>query len=518
MKPRISLIRRPFLLAFAVIAFVSGSAMAQTPAAASDPQTTDQLRERIKASLSRPEYRRARIGFKVTSLKTGKTIFEEDADKYFMPASNMKNFTVATALEKLGPDFRFRTSIYSVGPVENGTVRGPLRVFGRGDISLSYTFENDNMLRGIDRVVDALAAAGVKNIEGDIIGDETYFSGSAIPAGWEWDDLRWYYGAEISALPINDNSIRLSVTPGPLGYGCTVRITPENLVYRVINRCKTVAEGSPQTLRIEKKLDQNILEISGDLPVKNSGYQGPVAVSRPAELFVSLLKQRLLDKGISVAGRTYAINKKEQLPAGVDTEIATIQSPPLSEIAAKTMKPSQNMYTETILWTLGEEIGRKLPSPSGGPLRSNMESHALGKMVVREFLKEIGAGEDAIIMQDGSGLARANQITPSAAVRLYTYMSEESKFAKVWRDSLTIGGVDGTLRNRFKGTRGANNVRGKTGTIAQVSALSGYVTTAGGEELVFSALVNGIPTTSERVALIDELVVMLANFNGKVQD
>ncbi|MBX3244511.1 MAG: D-alanyl-D-alanine carboxypeptidase/D-alanyl-D-alanine-endopeptidase [Acidobacteria bacterium] len=515
MKPPISLNKRLSLLLFFILV-IGGQGIVPAQSTAPAPKTVDQLTTDFTTILTKPEYRRARVGFKVISLKTGKVIYEQDAEKYFMPASNMKNFTVATALEKLGPDFRFRTSVYSVGPIENGVVNGPLRVYGRGDVSLSYSFENDNMLKGIDRVADALISAGVKSIEGDIIGDETYFSGSAIPTGWEWDDLQWYYGAEVSALPVNDNAVRLSVTPGPLGYGCTVRLTPENMVYRVVNTCKTVAAGSARTLRIEKKLDQNILEISGDLPLKNAGYQGSVTVSRPAEMFVSLLRQRLLEKGVSVAGRTYAINKKELIPSGLNVEIATIQSPPLSEIAAKTMKPSQNMYTETLLWTIGEEVGRKLPSPNTASNQNVQESHALGKRVVRDFLKEIGAGEDAIIMQDGSGLARANQITPSATVRLYRYMSNESKYAQAWRDSLTIGGVDGTLRNRFKGTRGEKNVRGKTGTIAQVSALSGYVKTASGEELVFSALVNGIPATSDRVALIDELVVLLANFNGKI--
>ncbi len=516
MKPRISFPKQLSLILFVIFAFGGhGFVPAQSPAPAS--RTVNQLTADLGTILARPEYRRARVGFKVVSLGSGKAIFEQDAEKYFMPASNMKNFTVATALEKLSPDFRFRTSIYAAGPVENGVIRGPLRVYGRGDISLSYTFENGDMLKGIDRVADALTAAGVKSIEGDIIGDETYFSGSSTPTGWEWDDLQWYYGAEVSALPVNDNAVRLSVKPGPLGYGCSVELAPQNVIYRVVNSCTTVAEGGRRTLRIEKKLDRNIIEISGDLPVKNAGYQGFVTVSRPAELFVSLLRQRLTDKGVSITGKAYAINSKTLLPGGIDHEVAWVESPPLSVIAANTMKPSQNMYTETLLWTLGEEVGRKMPMPPNGSSQmQNMESHALGKRVVREFLKEIGAGEDAIIQQDGSGLARANQVTPSAVTRLYAYMAKESKYSKAWYESLTIGGVDGTLRNRFKGTRGEKNVRGKTGTIAQVSALSGYVKTAAGEELVFSALVNGIPATSERVSLIDELVVLLANFDGRI--
>jgi len=133
-------------------------------------------------------------------------------------------------------------------------------------------------------------------------------------------------------------------------------------------------------------------------------------------------------------------------------------------------------------------------------------------------MKQAGAADDSFMQYDGSGLSRHNLVSPDSVIAIYDYMGKRSSFAKAWRDSLTIGGVDGTLRNRFKGTRGEGNVRGKTGTINQVSALSGYLTTNGGEEVIFSALVNGIPETRTRVALIDELVMMLVNFNGRVAD
>ena len=187
---------------------------------------------------------------------------------------------------------------------------------------------------------------------------------------------------------------------------------------------------------------------------------------------------------------------------------------PLSMIAARTMKPSQNMYTETLLWTLGEDRRSKLAA-TGGQL-STRDSAELGIEAVTAFLKEIGVAEDGIIQHDGSGLSRHDLITPEAIVQLYSYMAKQSRFSQAWRDSLTIGGVDGTLRNRFTGTKAAGNVRGKTGTIDQVSALSGYVTTAGGEQLVFSIVVNGIPETRLQRPLIDDIIVSLANFDGKV--
>ncbi|HEX6279100.1 MAG TPA: D-alanyl-D-alanine carboxypeptidase/D-alanyl-D-alanine-endopeptidase, partial [Pyrinomonadaceae bacterium] len=202
------------------------------------------------------------------------------------------------------------------------------------------------------------------------------------------------------------------------------------------------------------------------------------------------------------------------LPTGV--ELLKLESAPLSVIAAQTMKPSQNMYTETLLWTLGEHERNSTIAPGGGAPVSTADSAELGIASVKKFLTGIGVAPDGIVQYDGSGLSRHNLITPSAVVQLYTYMAKQSRHSKAWRDSLTIGGVDGTLRNRFRGTRANNNVRGKTGTIDQVSALSGYVTTAAGEELVFSMVVNGVAQTSTRVGLIDEMVTHLANFNGRI--
>ncbi|MEO6050011.1 MAG: D-alanyl-D-alanine carboxypeptidase, partial [Pyrinomonadaceae bacterium] len=144
------------------------------------------------------------------------------------------------------------------------------------------------------------------------------------------------------------------------------------------------------------------------------------------------------------------------------------------------------------------------------------DSSTLGLTIVKGFMKQIGVPDDGILQYDGSGLSRHDLITPSAVVTLYTYMAKQSKYAQAWNDSLTIGGVDGTLKNRFKGTAAEGNIRGKTGTIDQVSALSGYMTTAGGEHIVLSIIVNGVAEPRMRTSLADDIVVALANFNGKI--
>jgi len=480
-------------------------------------QSLNDLQFRIRQSLSKPEVQRGSVGVKISSLASGKVVFEENAEKYFMPASNMKNFTVAATLDRLGPDYRFITSFYAAAPVNSeGTLIGDLVVFGRGDVSISTRFNgSDDPMKSIDPIVDKLIAAGIRKIEGSIVGDDSYFRGFAIPQGWEWDDLQWSYGAEVSGLPINDSVVAISVKPGPAGYSCSVKIVPFNPVVRVVNGCTTGPAGSRRTLAIQKKLDQNVLELSGSLPLGNAGFDGSVSISRPAELFAALFRQRLIERGVAVSGgHRYVKRGDGSLPTGI--EILKIESAPMSTIAAQTMKPSQNMYTETLLWTLGELDRNTTLAPGGGSTVSTADSAELGLAAVKKFLTGIGVAPDGIIQYDGSGLSRHNLITPASVVQVYKYMAKQSRYSQAWRDSLTIGGVDGTLRNRFRGTRANNNVRGKTGTIDQVSALSGYVKTASGEELVFSMVVNGVPQTSTRTGLLDEMVNHLANFTGRV--
>ena len=289
-----------------------------------------------------------------------------------------------------------------------------------------------------------------------------------------------------------------------------MQIQPANTIYKIVNRCVTTATGTKRDIRVVKKISQNVLEVYGSMPGNDGGYTGAVSISHPSELFVELLRQRLLQKGITVTGRNLVKSEKPAFaPTVMPVEIAKLESVPFSVIAAKTMKPSQNLYTETILWTLGEQLGDKT--------NPNLSSAEKGIGVVRNFLRQIGVADDGIVQYDGSGLSRHNLITPAAAVRLYTYMAKQSPNALIWQNSLTIGGVDGTLKNRFKGTKAEANMRGKTGTIDQVSALSGYITTAAGEKLVLSIVVNGVPEGKSRTSAIDTIVVALANFDGKTQ-
>lgn len=513
-------------------------------------QTLPELQTKIRAILARPTLMRGRVGIKVISLDANKTIFEDSAEKYFMPASNMKSFTVAAAMDKLSPTFRFVTSVYAGAmPDANGVISGDLIIYGRGDPSFSMAFTRPDAtvpaveadyLKPLEALADKIVQAGVKRIEGNFIGDESYFNTDGVPGSWEADDLQGYYGAEVSALTINDNALDVSIKPASVGAPAIVQLMPGNSVMTVINRVVTAPAGTRREIQLERKLGQNILELSGSIPTDDRGYLRSVAITRPALLFASLLRKILEQKGVVIKGQTRVVNAKEKSFAtsnvrltdaaaakpslsaspssgnvstpvtntGVlpQTEITKIESPVFSLIAAKTMKPSQNLYTELILRALGEHSGDK-----SDPRKS---SEARGIEIVQSFLNEAGVAQGSIVQYDGSGLSRHNLITPAASAQLYAYMNSRP-YAASWRETLTIAGVDGTLRNRFVGTPAVANVRGKTGTIDQVSALSGYVTTAAGEKLAFSILTNGIPEGRLRTATIDEIVLLLTNFNGK---
>ncbi len=486
-----------------------------TPNASPTPQvqTVSYLQSRIAMTLANPLLRRGQVGVKVMSLTTGRTVYERNAENYFMPASNMKSFTVASAIDKLSPNFRFVTSVYANSkPDSNGTITGDLIIYGRGDPSFSSNFsevEND-YYGAMDKLADKIVQAGVKNINGSIIGDETFYNTKPIPFGWEWDDLQWYYGAEISSLTINDNAVNLKILPSTVGSPLVVQILPSNRLFRVINKSQTARRGTKRKIKVTKLLGQNVLEISGMMPENDRGYSGFVTVTRPAQMFVDILKQRLQLKGVTVRGTTRAINLEERngvrLPIENYVEITNLQSPPLSLIAAKTMKPSQNLYTELILRTMGETSGNRTDAEK--------TSEQKGKEAVQETLGKAGVSADSIVQYDASGLSRHNLITPNSSAMLYRYM-DRSRYAVAWRNSLTVGGIDGTLRRRFKGTAAQANARGKTGTLDQVSALTGYVTSKSGEKFVFSVLTNNIPNSRLRVRTIDQIVVLLANFDGK---
>ena len=488
-----------------------------TPKVATTTQTLGELQGRISEILQKPELAQAMVGIKVASLDTGRVLFESNANKLLRPASNMKLYTVAATLDRLSPDYHFVTSIYArARPDAAGTIRGDLTIYGRGDPSIAARFNNGNYFKAIDDLAARIIAAGVKSVEGDLVGDETYFTGPQYGSGWEWDDLQWWYGAEVSALTVNDNALDLSIKPGmQVGVPAVVTTGPPDPLLTIINKVKTAPKGTKRDLAAYRVLASDVVEISGSIPLDDKGYSGGLGISRPALLFAYLLRASLAQRGVVIKGKTRTISQPvSAASAGTIVsglvELATLQSPPLSMIAAQTLKPSQNLYTELILRTLGN-----VAAPAPTSVGVDRTSESVGIDVVRTFLREAGVNASPLSLNDGSGLSRNDMVTAEATLQLLTYMRRH-RYATAFRDALPIAGVDGTLRNRMKGTAAENNLRAKTGTLSSASSLSGFVTTAAGEELVFSIMVNNYPEgTNPASVCIDPIAVLLASFAGK---
>jgi D-alanyl-D-alanine carboxypeptidase/D-alanyl-D-alanine-endopeptidase (penicillin-binding protein 4) len=497
-------------------------------------------------------------GLKIVSLDTEKTIFEHNPQKYFNPASNAKLYSAALALARLGTDFRIRTSFYSnARPDTSGTLKADLIVYGRGDPTMAARLNGGEYLKGFDPLIAQLVSAGVRRIEGDLVGDESYFAGPPLGSGWEWDDLQAYYGAEVSALTIDDNAVDLFVKPAErVGMPCRITTGPPTSFVTLINRTQTGPKGTETRIVVYRPVGENLIYVSGRLAIdSNNGYYSSVAVHNPAGLFVSLLKDALASRGIVVTGRTRVLDWKYREVTPIDLtkliELGSVDSMPLGDIVRETLKPSQNLYAQLLLLQVGNRgrqgatvIGTRVQDPSSpASAAAKMDSLTLpndgrtdeeaGVELMQEFLSKIGVRKGDVLLEEGSGLSRRDVITPEATVALLSYMSR-SPWAELYRNALPIAGVDGTLQNRMKGTAAAGNVRAKTGTLRYVYSLSGYVTTAAGERLAFSIMLNNYYNAERTAALrdaagaqtqrvatpaprdeLDAIAVMLASFTGR---
>lgn len=484
----------------------------------------DTLRARISAVTSQPRFGAAAWGVKVVSLDTGKTLFEQNAGKFFAPASNAKLYTSALALDLLGPDYRFTTSLYSGSrPSASGTLKGDLIIYGRGDPTLSMRFSGGDYYATLDPLAGALARAGVRRVEGDLVADESFFKGPPFGWGWQWDDLQWRDGAEVSALTLNDNVIDLSVKPADRpGIPCRVTTEPKNALVTIINRTRTLPKEGESKISVYRPVGENIIYVSGHYPVGSAGYAGKIAIHNPANLFAATFKEVLARRGITVTGRARSVDWKyrEVIPLDLSkaVELGSVDSPPLKDILGEVLKPSQNLYAQLLLLQVGatSEKSRALTKPApapGGDADSGKTSEELGVEVMNQFLERMGLRKGEVVIEEGSGLSRGNMITPSATVELLKFM-DRHKWAGIFRDSLPVAGVDGTLRNRMKGTAAASNVRAKTGTLRYVYTLSGYATSAAGERLAFSILLNNYYNSDRSISPrddIDAIVLLLTS-------
>ncbi|MEO6183612.1 MAG: D-alanyl-D-alanine carboxypeptidase/D-alanyl-D-alanine-endopeptidase, partial [Verrucomicrobiota bacterium] len=325
-------------------------------------ETLAEFQARLEKVAMQPRFSAAMLGVKIESLDSGKVIFEQNAEKLLKPASNGKMYTGALALDRLGPNYKIKTSfLASSKPDVAGKLMSDLIIYGRGDPSFSHRFNNGDYKKAIEQLADAVVKAGIKNVQGDLVGDESFFRGTRFGAGWSVDDLQYYYGAEISALTLQENTVDLIFKPGPaLGQPVKIIIKPETSYLTFENRTRTVEKGGKLGINVYRPVDSNVVYLHGTLPLGDAGAEDAVAVYNAPLWFIFTLRDALSRRGVTVSGKLKTVNWLDREVNPIDfsklTEVAVIESKPMSEILKNMMKPSQNLYAHLLLLQVAENV------------------------------------------------------------------------------------------------------------------------------------------------------------------
>ncbi|WP_445304974.1 MULTISPECIES: D-alanyl-D-alanine carboxypeptidase/D-alanyl-D-alanine endopeptidase [unclassified Microcoleus] len=472
-------------IALSLLVLVLGrpSAVAAQMSAVAGDICPGELGAQVDAIANRPEFSRSRWGILIQPLSSTTTLYSRDAQKYFIPASNAKLLTTAAALQKLGADFRIKTSVYSG---ENGS----LYVAGRGDPSIAEA--------QLKSLAQQLKQRGITQVN-ELIGDDSYFQGSAVNPNWEWEDAQAGYGAPINSLIFNQNAIDLLLSPQAIGQPLKVTFAEPKLAnqWQLQNNSVTVAQSESEFIDVGREFDRPIIRVSGQLKVGGEPESAYVAVVNPANNFLQQFQQVLAAEGIPVKHTLVASASRN-----LNQELATVESPPLAQLVRETNRESNNLYAEVLLRLLGK-VTDKMP----------LQQEDTGEMGLKELklsLTQLGVNPNSYILADGSGLSRHNLISPEALVQTLRFMAN-SPAASIYRQSLPIAGENGTLKNRFNNTPNRVVLQAKTGTLSGVSALSGYIEVPNYEPLVFSIIVNQSDLSAAKMRSATDEIVLLLN-------
>jgi len=489
----------------------------------SKPQETKKLSRAIEQILSDPDIARGFWGIEVVSLDTGSRLFALNENKLFTPASNTKLFTTAAVLALIGPDYRFKTSVESLGIIDKyGRLNSDLVVVGRGDPNLSgrtlpYNLHTERRAPPIQVLIDLadqLVTKGLKYVDGDVVADDSYYVFERYGEGWSQDDLVWEWGAPVSALTINDNVLFVSIMPADRpGERAFLNITPFPEYYRIDNRVMTTPQGTgPRKIYINREPGSNQITFWGNMPQDDAGAGEALAIEDPADFTAKLFRELLEQRGVTIYGRprtrhtelasmqTFSVTTIASgggdaagRTAPAPLVLASHESQPLADDLRVINKVSQNLHAELMLRLLGKEKG------TSGSIEGGLE-------VLRGFLTSAGIKPDQFVFYDGSGLSRENLVTPAAVVQLLEYAYGQP-WGKLFEDTLPVSGVDGSLSDRLRTPPFKGAVRGKTGSLGHVNALSGYATTTKGQVVAFSILSNNHNVPSKKaIDTIDRIV------------
>lgn len=458
------------------------------------------LEKEIACLLSDPNLQNATIGLYIESINDNKVIFRQNEHRLFTPASNMKLYTTAASLTKLGPKWKFTTPVYADGLISDSTLTGDLIIQGHGDPAISGRFYQNDPLAIFRSWADSLKLKGIRKIEGDLLADDSFFSGNRLGEGWQWDDEPYYYSAQTSALSFNDNCIDISVTPGrQIDEPALTSVSPLTDYVYLLNYSRTVPADSATTISFDRRRSLNIIEVNGNIAIRADTLTESITIESPAIYFITVLHQTLKSRGIAISGKARVLLRSEKPDYSRMKPLFAHHSPPLSELIKVINKPSHNFYAEQLFKTLGAKL-------------SNHGSFEGGAKAIGAWLISIGLSPNEYSIVDGSGLSRLNLVSPFSTATLLRYMYRHKHFDYYYQ-SLPIAGVDGTLKNRMLKTSAQNNVHAKTGFVRYTRSLSGFISDATQRPYVFVMMFNHFTVPVSYINdLQDKICVILSNY------
>lgn len=479
--------------------------MATAPVHDDQPENQVELMREISKILEDEEFENAFWGIHIKDLDNGTTLFQRNHKKSFLPASNAKLYTTASALEILGPDYQYQTNLYYEGTIEDSVLYGPLFIRGSGDPTIGGRYHDDDRTWIFRQWTNALKEVGIARIEGDIVGDDDIFDDIPLGLGWAWDDISYCYSAQLSGLSYNENCVDVKIIGTNKGQPAKILHEPNETSYiNIINNTLTIHADSSDKDRYHRFEGTNEINITSLVP-EGDTITTSLSVHNPTLFFTHVFKETLINEGIPIFG---GIREIARVPTKPDYEnkaklISSYNSVPLSEIIATTNKDSQNLYAEQLLKTIG-----LFDINDDDPIKG---SHEGGIKVQLNFLESAGIDTSRVLLVDGSGLSRRNMITPEMTTKLLTYMwnHPDESIREAFLDSFPIAGIDGTLEHRFHSSLSYNNTRAKTGYVSNVRSLSGYVASSGGSQIAFSIMSNHYTAPTKKINKLHEQIVNL---------
>lgn len=483
------------------LAVAAGCAPAPAPATPVPPAAEARLAAVVDSILATPPFHRTHWGVAVYDGARGGLVFGRNQDENFVPASNMKLVIASAALAELGPDYRYRTELRALGPAASARDLDALLLVGRGDPTLSERF-HDRAYAALDSLADSVAVAGIRHLPGGVVIDGSYFADPPFHSTWSIGNLHARFAAGTAAFGVEEGTLRLVLTPGEaVGRPARFETVGVTGAGRVRSDVLTGGRRDTAAIRIERRLPGDTLVLSGILPAGAPPDTLILAAPDPADHAARALGAALERRGVRVDRVSVVTDTAEAraLQDAAGPPLATWVSPPLAEIVAAILLPSQNWIAEQVLKTLGAERGEE-------------GSWAGGLEVQRRHLVEsVRLDSTAFFLRDASGLSHQNLLTPSAVIALLEHARVQA-WAPAFAAGLPRPGVEGgTLSGRLAGLE--EQVAAKTGTITHVNGLSGYIVTASGRDLTFSILTNatGWPAADMRRAM-DRIVREIATW------